>query len=529
MEKEKAHTPGLHIHQGLSLNRGWPILNSFSTMLFSIRPLIIWRSARIGLLLWAVFTLFFALVQFSTPDLPDNDGYYHIKLAYLMRTQGLKPDFPYLPLSILNAREFYDHHFLFHVGLIPFTFGDLRVGAKLAAVFFASLAFLSVWNLLKNQRIPYAVVWSIGLMAVSEAFIYRMSITRAQSLSLVVLMLGLDWLLRKKFLRVGVLGFVYVWLYNAFPLLPIFAVIYTLVAWFYERKLDARPVIYAGGGIALGLVINPYFPHNIVFAYQHILPKLVETTSVSVGNEWYPYETAQLLKNSPVALAAFVSGALALGLSGKRMDLRTALGFVIAVLFGVMLFQSRRFIEYFPPFALVFAAFAWSPILSAWAAQSVSRARRFVLMIGVALLLVAGIWTTYRDAKASIQTSQRYQTYAGASDWLAANTPNGARVFQTDWDDFPRLFFYNTHNTYLIGLDPTYMLIYDPELYDLWVDMTNGKIEQPSDQIATDFGSRYVISDLRHKAFLNQAAKDTGLVEVYRDQDAVVFELVGEH
>jgi hypothetical protein len=80
-------------------------------------------------------------VQFSTPNLPDNDGYYHIKLAEIMRTEGLKPAFPWLPLTILNAREFYDHHFLFHVALIPFTFDDLRLGAKFAAVIFAALAF----------------------------------------------------------------------------------------------------------------------------------------------------------------------------------------------------------------------------------------------------------------------------------------------------------------------------------------------------------------------------------------------------
>src|SRR5512134_2858256 len=107
----------------------------------------------------ALFFLFFlgmALIQFASPDMPDNDGYYHIKLAWLMRTEGLKPDFPYLPLSILNDNEFYDHHFLFHVALIPFTFGDLRMGAKWAAVVFASLAFLAVWYLFHRQRVPFA-------------------------------------------------------------------------------------------------------------------------------------------------------------------------------------------------------------------------------------------------------------------------------------------------------------------------------------------------------------------------------------
>ena len=37
------------------------------------------------------------------------------------------------------------------------------------------------------------------------------------------------------------------------------------------------------------------------------------------------------------------------------------------------------------------------------------------------------------------------------------NSEPGSLVFQTDWDDFTRLFFYNTTNVYTIGLDVTYM------------------------------------------------------------------------
>ncbi len=147
-----------------------------------------------------------------------------------------------------------------HVALMPFTFGDLRLGAKWAAVFFASLAFLSIWNLLKNQRIPYAGLWALGLLAVSEAFIYRMSIPRAQSLSLAVLMLGLDWLLRKKYNRLAFLAFAYVWLYDAFPLLIIMTGIYVLAAWLVEKRLDLRPMLYVGIGSFLGLVDQPLLP-----------------------------------------------------------------------------------------------------------------------------------------------------------------------------------------------------------------------------------------------------------------------------
>jgi hypothetical protein len=153
----------------------------------------------VPLALLLLFFLGMALVQFATPDMPDNDGFYHIKLAWLMRTEGLKPDFPYLPLSILNEREFYDHHFLFHAALIPFTFGDLRTGAKWAAVTFASLAFLAVWVLFHRQGVPLAWLWALALLGISDAFLYRMSITRAQSLSLGALALAYAWLLEGKY------------------------------------------------------------------------------------------------------------------------------------------------------------------------------------------------------------------------------------------------------------------------------------------------------------------------------------------
>ena len=110
------------------------------------------KRVLVPILLFVLFFVGMAIIQFATSDMPDNDGYYHIKLAWLMRTEGLKPDFPWLPLSILNESEFYDHHFLFHVALIPFTFGNLRLGAKWAAVFFSAIAFLAVWYLFHRQK-----------------------------------------------------------------------------------------------------------------------------------------------------------------------------------------------------------------------------------------------------------------------------------------------------------------------------------------------------------------------------------------
>lgn len=485
----------------------------------------------------ALFALFFfgmALIQFATPDMPDNDGYYHIKLAWLMRTEGLKPEFPFLPLSILNETEFYDHHFLFHVALIPFTYGDLRLGAKWAAVFFASLAFLAVWYLFKRQRLPFAWLWALGLLGISDAFLFRMSITRAQSLSLGMLALAYAWLLEKKYKHLAVLGFIYVWTYDAFPLMIALAVLHFISVALIEQRIELRPLLYTSAGILAGMLVNPYFPDNLIFSYHHMLPKLTHATSVSVGNEWYPYETKQLLDNSLPALIAFASGVLALGLSGRKMDVRTALGLLASLLFGLMLFQARRFVEYFPPFALIFAAFAWTPlftpepatVVSASSPRFLPRLRAYAPVVMLSLGVLSSITTSISPARAAIDRSKPYGLYANASTWLASNTPAGSRVFQTDWDDFPRLFYYNTHNTYLVGLDPTYLQLYDAKLYDLWVDVTRGEVDTPSEIIATTFDSRFIHTDLNHKGFLQTAAADPGLKEVYRDDQAVIFEVI---
>jgi len=489
----------------------------------------------LGLL--SVFVLGMALIQFATPDMPDNDGFYHIKLAWLMRMEGLKPDFSWLPLSILNQNEFYDHHFLFHVALIPFTYGDLYIGAKWAAVTFASLAFLSVWVLFHRQRVPFAGLWALALLGISDAFLYRMSVTRAQSLSLAVLVLGFAWLLEGKYKHLAILSFIYVWLYDAFPFMLVLAVLHLIAIVLTERRLELRPLLYVTGGIILGVLINPYFPDNIIFSYRHILPKLAHATSISVGNEWYPYDTGQILENSLPSLVAFASGVLALGLAGRKMDIRTAFGLLVSLFFGLMLLQARRFVEYFPPFALIFSAFAWTPLLVSPTFppvplielphyQSRSTVRKLLPAMLLAILISASIAKSVPAAQAAIGKSKPYGLYADASAWLEKNTTAGSRVFQTDWDDFPRLFFHNTHNTYLVGLDPTYMQLYDPALYDLWVDITQGDIDHPSQIILNTFGSHYVHTDLNHKGFLQAAGEDPGLKMVYCDDQSAIFEVI---
>lgn len=481
------------------------------------------RALVTGALLFAACAVLLGFVQFGTTALADNDGFYHLRMAALIREYGLRVPFTWLPMSILSPAAFYDHHLLFHVYLSLFAGGSdqaILTAGKFASVFMPAAAFVAIWWLLRGQRVRGAALWTLGLFAVSEAFLYRMSMPRAQSMSLLFLALGLHLLLQRKFVWLLPLGFLYVWAYNAFPLLLVLGGAYAIAALMTERRLEWQAVALPAAGIALGLVINPYFPQDLGFIVNHLLPKIGDS-SVAVGNEWYPYETWTLIENSGFALAAFVLGALGLGWRGQKIDRATLTAFGLAVFFGFLLFKARRFVEYFPAFALIFAALSLDPILQQAARM---RAGRQLVPIGLAaaLLIPMGL-TLPRAREALIVQSKPADTYAAASYWLARYAPPGAMIFQTDWDDFPRLFFYNPADTYTIGLDPTYMQLYDADLYDTWVSITQGRIDRASEIIRSRFGGQYVLTDLNHTAFLQQAKTDPGLTEVFRDKYAVIF------
>lgn len=477
-----------------------------------------------GIGLLAFFVIFLAAIQFSTPNLVSNDSYFHIRFAEVMREQGLRPAFPWLPLTILNPQDYVDHHFLYHVLLIPFTYGDLRLGAKWAGVIFPALAFVAGWILLRGQRVPYAALWSLGFLAVSEAFLYRMSMTRVQGASLLMLFLILHVTLTQQYRWLLPLTFIYVWLYDAFPLIGLIVVLYVVSSWLLDRRLKLSPLVYAGLGIGLGLIINPYFPQNLLFIYHHALPKLTDSASGRVGNEWYPYQTWTLVENSAPSLVVLAVGAFALGLSQRRMNTNTATLFLIALLFGFLLFKSRRFIEYYPAFALLFCAVAWSALLEEWFAANLWLKKFWPLILTIILLPLLAY--NLRATQESVQEDTNpYQRYASASAWLKANTPPGSLVYQTDWDDFTQLYYYNTHNTYTLGLDPTYMELYNADLYHLWRDINDGGVIPPSETIVNTFGAYYVLTDLNHRNFLDEAETDPGLQEVYRDEYAAIFQV----
>jgi hypothetical protein len=472
----------------------------------------------------ALYLLCFAILSaiiFASPGFLGTDDYYHARLsAQIIDQKRLAIEFPWLPMTILSPRQFVDHHLLYHLYIAPWTSLAGINGAKLATVSIAAGVFLASWGLMRQIGVRHPVFWTLALFGLSVPFLYRMLMIRTQGASLLLLILALMFLFKRRYRWLVVLGFAYTWLYNGFVLLLGFVVLYTAAQWIAERRIEWQSVFYCALGIGLGLVINPYFPQNIQFILDHLLAKVDLDSSVRVGNEWYPYTTGALMQNSAGALLALALAFLRSSFSERRRDTIENTLLMVALLTLFMVLRSRRFIEYYPAFALLLCAAAWGR--DGFLLPQV----RWLVPAGgfTVLALFAGITLTdvYDDARAA----RDVETFSGASAWLQTNTPPGSMIFQTDWDDFTRLFYYNTQNIYLVGLDPTYLQLADKHLWDEWVAITQGKIENPSTIIRSTFGAEYIVSDRNHSDFEREARKDPNLEQVYGDQYSLIWRVV---
>ena len=513
-------------------------------------------------------------LQFRTSAIccGDWDGYYHIRWSQLLWenfSQGKwLPTFQWLPLTVLNPGDYNDHHFLFHLLQIPFLwFFEPVMAAKVAAVTFGTLAVFSVYWFLYRYNNDYMLVWLAAILTCANMFYYRMNMAKAPPLTIIITILGIYLLFERKYVWLLPLMFAFVWTYSLFPLLWIAAVIWTVIIAWNERRLEWRPIAYTTAGMILGNVINPYFPDNLVLFWEHAYTKIKigSDFAVAVGGEWYPYTGLELLTHFPIAMIAMLMGyILFMPRNGKLPEKATFFLMFVSILLAAQ-FRSKRFAEYFPPFAILFAAFSLQAFRQPLAAQLPEHFKRdiepfldvkkqgeeqrrrataqlaAVTAVGVLLavffvLNTKGLHILGFDQEGLAETiagNDADSRYRRAMAWATGvdadgreNIPAGERFFNCNWDDFPKLFFLDTKHTYVYGLDPNYLYSENPELYKLLKDITEGKVDDAAPMIRERFGARYVFADAKENEDMIAKLLESGWVDiVYEDDEARILRI----
>lgn len=502
----------------------------------------------------------------------DWDGYYHIKWSSLLWenfSQGKwLPAFDWLPLTVLNPKDYADHHFLFHLLQIPFLwFFEPVMAAKISTIFYGTLAIFSVYWMLFRYGVKHQLIWLAAILTCANAFYYRMNMGKAPPLTIIITVLGVHLLFQRKYVWLLPLMFAFVWTYSLFPLLLFAAIIWTVIIAWNERKFEWQPLAYTGAGMVLGNVINPYFPQNFGLFYEHFATKFKVGAdfAVAVGGEWYPYTGMELLTDFPIAMGAMVLGYILFMPKNSKLPERAAFFLAFASILVAAQFRSKRFAEYFPPFAILFAAFSWQAFTAPKAAElpdeftrdidpyldkgmpigqastwaNVRAASVWVLGISLTVIFLVSLVGFHKfglnivGVTENIASNEPADKYKKTMEWAtgldesgAENIPAGELIFNCTWDDFPKLFFYNTKHRYVYGLDPNYLYSQNPEQYKMLKDLTEGKIDDPAPMIREKFGARYVFADAKENTDLFAKLLSSGWGEmIYEDEDARLLKI----
>jgi hypothetical protein len=505
--------------------------------------------------------LLMILLQFRTQAIccGDWDGYYHIRWSSMLwenfKNFQWLPEFKWLPLTVLGPTTYADHHFVFHLLQIPFLwFFETEMAAKVATVFYGSLAIFSVYWLIFHYKLNYMLIWLGALLTCANPFFYRMNMGKAPPLTIIYSILGIYLLFERKYIWLLPLMFIFVWTYSLFPILFIAAVIWAAIIGWNERKLEWQPVVYTFAGMVLGNVINPYFPANLLLFAEHFWTKFkVGDFAVAVGGEWYPYTSLEILTHFPIAIIAMLIGYVLFSPKGGKLPEKSTFFLTFVTILLVSQFRSKRFAEYFPPFAILFAAFSWKEFIAPIAMQLPEYFKRDLeplldaqietkkeiefrhakqILVGVlGFVLFVILFYNFKGSAmlgqvgliSDIETNEVHDKYKRSMTFALENIPEGERIFNCNWDDFPKMFYYDQKHTYVYGLDPNYLYTRNPELYKQIGDITSGKTEEAGKVIREQFGSNWIFTDAKENADMVAKCLESGWCETAYEDDEGIF------
>jgi hypothetical protein len=525
-----------------------------------------------------LFTTIFFLSLQPFPSLADGDSFYHAKIADLMiKNKGPILSFPWLPFTVFQD-FYYDHHFLFHIYLIPFILliKNPLISIKVATVILAGIFFTLFYWLLKKYSIKWPFFYLILVLS-SYSIVWRLSLDKAPAASLILLLLGVYFLLKRKKFYLFLISFLYVWLYNAWPLLFVAVLAYCFIDFLktfifqeehiklngfwdkvnqalkqFFKKENVALILSCLLGIIFGIIINPYFPSNLHFFLVHIFQIGVITKNLKygMGSEWYPIDPWKFLsQNFLVCLLWLMSLFFAFYRKKEVLKNKESFFFLLfSLFFFVFTLKARRMGEYFIPFAVLTFAFVfdayfkeapwkmyWYNIKQIFTSQNfliinIIVASAFIYAAGSFLIFTDNLYTgiiEYFD-----KSAPRFENFQKVSNFIKENIPPKTIIFHSGWDFFPQLFYHNDQNYYIVGLDITFMREKNSELFDLWHKITNGEEKDNlGEKIKNNFSASYVLAHKPNNThrygerFVDNLLHNDQFEKIYEDNEAYVFKI----
>lgn len=511
----------------------------------------------------AVILIFIAFAfwwHFGYQNINDPDSFYHIRHAWVYRTAGLfDSSFPWTQFSVIKNLGS-DLWYGFHLLLIPFTyFKDLILGLKISGVLLTAAALLIFFIILKKFGARYPMFWTMLLGFSAPDFLFRLAMIRPHLVTLILSLLLFFFLLRCK--PWGVLlasfGISFFHLSLSWIAILIFGIV-SIVKIISKRYLNLvsnfHLLISCFSGLIVGWLLRPNPIGAIKLAYIQVVQLMIEKfrgVPLRFGAELKPIDWSIFTNQFIPILLLFIPAITVLSwlifrkkLSSLSADDRIAVWASLALSIIFMLLTAlvaRRSIDFWLGFTVIFVALIFTAL---------TKIKKEMAATALAGVVILGIFMAFN----SVIISGTYRAQAVppnkfhlAALWLKDHSRPGEIVVNFHWDNFGSLFFWNSSNYYISGMDPIFQYAYDKNLY--WkiyfpeIDKiiftenqiyTCGEIRCTAEQVVDlktalerDFKARYILVEHRRNPKLKDALdKSRGFEDVYSTETETIYEIL---
>lgn len=515
---------------------------------------------------WLPFACFFIATALTavflyvrSDNLSSEDGFYHFRHAALYREEGIgMSDFRWLPYSVIHSAAA-DLWYGFHVALVPFTaIRDPIVGLRAAGIVVTLTTLILFYAAVVRVGVRWRFLWPFVLLFASPLMVFRLAMARPHVLSVGLGALLFAFVVSGSLAGIFLTSFAMTFMHVSLFWVPI--LIFMAVAgvrFFRERIIEWRAIAALIGGLIAGWITRPNPLGAGALAYVQIVQLMIEKIKripLHFGMELYPLHARDLGAFWGFLTLWLFAGIIAFLLWRRKKHMvllpvaQTALwasGLLSLLFFIMTLAVAQRSFDFWVVFGVLFMALTFSWVADERSAGAIrwlnSNNRERLTIAGMAIIAGMMMHGLYRHGQYLDAFGWQGARFRGAAEWLRENTKPDAVVFNVSWDYFPELFFWNTHNRYISGMDPIFQYAYSPALYwkayyletAITDRVTCAKIHCESEELedthavlTQDFQTSYVfLSKFADQGLYRYLSSDPRFSIRYEDGDAAVIEV----
>lgn len=492
------------------------------------------------LILLSVAGSFLFLQRNAEITYSDPDRYYHLALSREAVKSG-KWFLDTLPAveGLGWNQKFAEKEFLFHqITTLGYRLGE-EEGVALLVSLFAILTYATLFRF-ASRSLPKLEALTV-LLAVfcTPIFLLRLYLLRPHVPALFAFSLLLYGLCMRRQIVIFFSCLVFSLTYHAIYIPAIVLILAPLISYHFEpaeRRQRFISFLAGAGGLALGVLCNPYFPTNISLAVQIAkLPFLLqgELKGVSFGTELYRLGFTEYLQRFSISVIFFFLGAAFFLTRMNRWKQLPA--------------EDRKQISNFVFLLALNAIFLLLTLISPRAGEYLILSTGFLLVpflyfarpspktsLMVALLFVAHF---------AVTNARSYQSKIWVSDSLPVGEyllamesfppePRGAKVFNCEWDQSPYIFYKRPDLRFIDILDPGLLFFHDKIAFSARQRILRGEAENLYQELKVGFGANYALCS--QPVVVKQMQSDVRFRQLYPHSSNTmaalphIFELVPE-